>query len=228
MRTIRNLLLLLLIAPILVVAGELSHADLQQENALLQAEYDLAKAGKPYLLIDLQEQQLELKASGLPLETWHIDSYRRWGYPSALTAVDLQSKSSLAEPEREVHVVSAAVPDGVAADKPLKAFELADMPTSYRLHLGNGTDITVHPAPGTWFQHLRSILAVPAWYLSRPVISSWKFLRGSPYNELALAISAQDARRLYWAFSEGTPCLIRLPAAVATARVPSTAGSKRQ
>jgi len=227
MRTVRNFLLVLLVAPALVLAGDLSLADLQKDNALLLAEYDLARAGKPYLLIDLQERQLQLKASGLPLENWNIVSSRFWGHPSAIPAVNLQSKSALAEPERDVYVVNETVPDGQAAAKAFKAFELADMPTSYRLHLGNGTDISVSPAPGSWLEHLRRMLTVPYWYLSRPLISSWNFLLGSPYNELALAIPAQDARRLYWAFSEGTPCLIRLPAAVAAATVPSTAGSRR-
>jgi hypothetical protein len=208
------------------VAGDQSLVDLQQANALLQAEYDLARSGKSYLLIDLQEHQLQLKASGLTLEKWSIDTYRCWGHPSATTPSNLESKSALAAPERDVHVVGAAEPGEETTEKPFKALELADMPTSYRLQLFNGTTITVHPAPASWFGHLRNALVVPVWYLSRPLISSWNFLRGSPYNELALAIPAQDTRMLYWAFSEGTPCLIRLPAGVASATTPSTAGTK--
>jgi hypothetical protein len=227
MRVVLPFLFLLLTAAPPVMAGDQSLADLQQVNALLQAEYDLAKSGKPYLVINLQEHQLEFKTSGLPLEQWGVDSYRRWGHPAAMHPASLEIKSSLAEPEREVHVVSATEPSGEMAEKPFKALELADMPASYRLHLDNGTTITVHPVPVSWFDYLRNSLVVPAWYLSRPLISSWNFLRGSPYNELALAMPAQDARRLYWAFSEGTPCLIRLPAAEAAASAPAPAGTNR-
>ncbi len=227
MRAALYFLCLLLNAASPVMAGGQSLAELQQVNVLLQAEYDLAKSGKPYLVINLQDHQLEFKTSGLPLEQWSIDSYRRWGHPSAMRPASLKIKSALAEPKREVQVVSATEPSGETAEKPFNALELTDMPTSYRLYLDNGTTVTVHPVSVSWFDSLRSSLAVPAWYLSRPFISSWNFLRGSPYNELALAMPAQDARRLYWAFSEGTPCLIRLPAAEATASAPATAGTNR-
>lgn len=213
--------LLIVLAYLLVGSGAALPADklaeLQQANTLLQSEYDLAKNGKPYLLIDLQQKQLLFKTSGVVLESWPIDGYRRWGYPAALPAVSLERKSSLDEPERNVTVVKAVEAVAEGKPKPFKAFELSDMPASYRLHLINGTVITVRPTTAGWSGMWRGALAVPAWYLSRPLISSWNFLRGSPYNELALAISAQDARMLYWAFSEGTPCLIRTPAAPAAA-----------
>lgn len=151
---------------------------------------------------------------------------RRWGYPAALPAVVLERKSTLDEPERSVLVVNATEPSADVASKPFKALELADMPSAYRLHLANGTEIAVRPTAEGWSGRLRGVFAVPAWYLSRPLISSWKFLRGSTYNELALSMSAQDARMLYWAFAEGTPCLIRTPAEVAEAAPPS-AESKR-
>lgn len=218
-------LLLLGIAPAALTSDNML-TGLQQENAFLLAEYDLAKSGKAYLLIDLQEHQMYLKASGLTLESLPIAHCRSWGQSMALSVSGLLSKSSLDKPERDVHVVSAATEDAGDAVKPFQAFELADMPTNYRLRLENGTVISVRSTSGHWFSRLRSTLAVPAWYLSRPLISNWNFLRGSPYNELALSLSEQDARKLYWAFSEGTPCLIRLPAEVA-AMAPTPVGTKQ-
>ena len=208
------------------LAGDSALTGLQQLNAFLQAEYDLAKSGKSYLLIDLQEHQLQLKASGLVLESFPIDNSRSWGQPMDLSVASLTGKSSLVSPERDVHVVSVGEQDAADTAQTLKAFELHDMPTSYRLHLDNGTEISVRATSSHWFSHLRNLLAVPAWYLSRPLISNWNFLRGSPYNELALSMSEQDARKLYWAFSEGTPCLIRLPEAVA-ALAPPSLGTKQ-
>jgi hypothetical protein len=208
------------------LAGAPLLEDLRQDNALLQAEYALARDGRPYLLIDLPERRLQLKASGLSLVSWEIDGYRCWGHPAALPAAKLEHKSSLDNSEREVLVVNAAEPEGKTAGKPFKALELADMPTVYRLRLANGTVISVRPTPARWDQHLRRALAVPAWYLSRPLISNWNFLRGRPYNEVALGLSEQDARKLYWASIEGTPCLIRLRAAV-VATAPAAAGTKR-
>lgn len=184
--------------------------DLERDNSLLQAEYDLSKNGKPYLLVDLQEQRLQLKVNGLPLEQWHIDGYRSWGYPSAMPAVVLESRSSLGEPERDVQIVRSGE-SAKPSEQTFKALELEDMPRAYRLRLANGTVISVRPTAGNWIAKLYRSFSVPAWYLSRPLISSWNFLRRSPYNELALVMPTEDARRLYWAFSEGTPCLIRRP-----------------
>ncbi len=197
---------------------------LQQVNALLQAEYELARTGKPYLFIDLSEQHVRLKVSGLSLTDWPINGFRRWGNPSAHPAAGLVRKHSLDEPERDVQVVNSAAP--VAPSKKAKAYELSDMPTAYRMRLENGTEITVRPTPTHWLTHLRSALAIPFWYLSRPLISDWKFLRGSPYNELALSLTEHDARMLYWAFNEGNFCLIRLPGTGAAA-APAVPGTNR-
>jgi hypothetical protein len=128
-----------------------------------------------------------------------------------LSVASLSEKSSLDNPERDVHVVNNADQESYETVKPLKAFELADMPNNYRLHLGNGTEISVRSKSGHWLSSLRNALSTIGWFLSRPLISNWNFLRGSPYNEVALSMSEQDARKLYWVFSEGTPCLIRLP-----------------
>lgn len=195
---------------------------LQQTNVLLQAELELGRAGNTYLLVDLPEQKMKLKANGLILKEWAISGYRRWGHPSALPAAKLVSKSSRDEPEREVQVVNSATPAPEAPSKQFEAFELEDMPNSYRLLLENGTEITVRQRSDQWLGRLWRGLATPLWYLSRPLISNWKFMHGSSYNELALLMSKQDARMLYWALKEGSPCLIRPPEAVAvSAPVPS-------
>ena len=194
--------------------------ELRLAHQLLQAEYALSRTGLPYVVIDLQDNLLHLKASGLLLESWPIDHHRRWAHPQALAAVTLERKSAFAQPQREVQVVNTPAPARKVINKPLKALELTDMPTDYRLHLANGTEISVRATPAGRFAPLRSALAISAWSLSRPLISNWKFLRGSPYNELALSLSARDARRLYWAFTEGTPCLIRPPLSAGAATAP--------
>lgn len=200
--------------------------DLQQANALLQAEFDLARSGEFYLLIDMQVNQLQLKASGQALQSWRVDRYRRWGHPSALPASRLGIKSVFDKPERNVQVVNMAEPSVQAVSKSFKARELTDMPSTYKMELVNGTTISVRSTPVAWFGHIRGVLEVSAWYLSRPLISNWSFLSSSPYNELALCMSAQDARMLYWAFNEGTPCLIRLPAEVSP-KAPTPIGKNR-
>ncbi len=176
------------------------------------------------MLFDLQEQQVQLRGSGLVLESWPIEGFRTWGGTFLTSAVSLLRKTSFNDPERDVQVAEIATP--AASIKPPKALEIGDMPTRYRLHLENGIVISVRPTAADWLARVRSLGAVPAWYLSRPLISSWNSVRGSTYNEVALSMTAQDARMLYWAFRENTPCLIRFPAEVA-AKAPLSAGAQR-
>lgn len=226
MRIVLFLLIYLLGVASAALAGDLALEDLQQANAVLQAELDLARSGKPYILIDLQENRLQLRASGLALQSWGIDYYRRWGRPSAVPAVNLLNKSSLEKPERNIQEVNAVEAHEEEGGKPFKALEVAEMPTSYVMHLVNGTAISVRSTPVAWYGQILSVFQATTWYLSRPLISNWNFLRSSPYNELALSMPAQDARTLYWAFIEGTPCLIRLPAEVST-ETPAAIGTNR-
>jgi len=218
-------LLLLAVGCPLRAEDERTIADLRQVHALLQAEYELVKSGKLFLLFDLQEKQIQLKGSGLVLESWPIEHVRTWGHPTVTAAAALVRKTSFDDPERDVQVVRPAVAEtGITLPK---AFEVGDMPTRYRLHLENGTVISVRPLAEPWLARLQNLGTLPVWYLSRPLISGWNSLRGSPYNEIALSMTAQDARMLYWAFSENTLCLIRLPAAVA-AKGPFPAGAPRE
>jgi len=202
--------MLLFAASSVGAADDREITDLQHVNKLLQAEYALAKTGNPYLLIDLQAQRVYVKASGVVLESLEIDNSRSWGSPTGLPAANLVNKSSFAEPERNVQVVNG---QPVVA-QPFNALELADMPTSYRLYLDNGTEISVSTMQNGWFSRLYRTINAAAWFLARPLISNWNYLYGRPYNVLALSLPEQDARMLYWAFSEGTPCLIGFPSAV--------------
>ena len=217
-------LILLLTAPAWSFADDIV-ADLQQTNSLLQAEYDLAKNGRIYLIIDLQEHRVHLKGGGLTLVSWGIVRKLQWGRKAAPRPHVLEGKASSADPERDVLVTNSAEP-AKSESRLAKAFELDDMPASYRLKFDSGLIISVSPTPDHWYQKLKGAGSLPFWYTTRPLISGWKSLRSSTYNELALSMAAQDASMLYWAFSEDTPCLIRYPAEVA-AKAPDSAGANR-
>lgn len=215
-----------------LLAGEEELTALRQTHALLQAEYELAKSNRPYLLIDLPERQLLFKVSGLTVARWGIVAYRSWGNPATPGAAMLTGKHSLDEPERTVRVAALAPAEGAepaaaptAAE--LETLELDDMPARYRLQFDSGLRISVRPTSDGWGGRLQRLLATPFWYLSRPLISDWNFLKGSPYNELALSLAEQDARKLYWACMDACPCLIRTPAAVPATQAPLATGTNQ-
>jgi hypothetical protein len=82
------------------------------------------------------------------------------------------------------------------------------MPKSFHLYLDDGTRISVFSQPPGKMARIPSVLHTSWHVLTRPLISGWHLLRRKPYTEVQLILAEQDARRIYWSFTEGTHCFI--------------------
>lgn len=178
---------------------------LEGRNRLLQAEYQLAKQDQLYLLFDLSARQVRLKASGVVLAALPLAQVQQQGIFGTEGVRTLSTRQASSPPER------VAI-DPKAERKPgafeLQALELDDMPSAYRLLLDDGSVLLITPlAEGPW-EEVAATFGGWYWRLSRPLISRWHLLRAKSYTEVRLTLAAHDARRLYWSFQEGTPCLI--------------------
>jgi hypothetical protein len=220
------LLLLLLLTGLPARADE--RAALEATNRQLKSELELAKKQQLYFVFDLPERKVLFKTSGIPVATLAAVDLRLWGRPGGDQLRTLAGKVADKPPKRESVVITPAEgeakpaepapPEAPPAKKgepkkiELQALEIDDMPVSYTLHLSDGLLVTVRPAAEGSF---RSKLAATAdkvyWYLSRPLISDWLYLRKQTYNEILLVLPPKEARMLYWSFTEGAPCLIRWP-----------------
>ena len=93
----------------------------------------------------------------------------------------------------------------------VEALETDDMPPHFSLALADGTTITVRQNPEGLLSGLSSLSRSAYWYLTRPLCSTWNYLRGSPCTSLLVVMSKEDAQALYWSIYEGIECIIVLP-----------------
>jgi hypothetical protein len=176
-------------------------AALEEANALLQAEYQLAKKEQLYFFFDLPARQVRIKASGVTLATLPAAQVQQRGQRGQAGLRSLRARQTSSPPQR-VAIDPGAVKK--AGKFELQALELDDMPDAYRLLLDDGTILTVAPRTEGFWGQLTEMTAQLRWRL----ICKWYSLRGKPYTELRLTLAAPDARRLYWSFQEEMACLI--------------------
>lgn len=199
--------------------GDERRTALTAENRFLRAEHELAGQQKVYFQFDLAGRQVRLKTSGVVVAELAVTGGRRWG-PSPTAAVrTLVAKDALFPPQRK----QIEIPDGQSQEKKapfeLQTLELDDMPTAFHARLDDGTRLSLLAAPTGLFSRGWEALRVVFWYLTRPLISDWHFLRGRAYTELRLLLPARDVQMLYWSLIEGSGCLLgATPAPGKTAR----------
>lgn len=215
------LLLLSILFPSAPAAGEGSQSQLEAVNRLLRAELELARTNQLYFIFDLGERpRVQFRGNGVTVAELPVLAARVWGISPAVKVRTLAAKDTLFPPKRQKIVfvgegqIEEEKPEAkkeakAGAPPELQALELDDMPSSFMARLDDGTVLTVHPASGDNFTtHITELSRGIYWYLSRPLISDWHFIKGKPYTEVRLVLSARDVRLLYWSFTEGASCLI--------------------
>jgi len=195
-------------------------AALETSNRLLRAEYELATKSKVYFVFDLPEKKVHFKASGLVVAELPLKSVTYWGPFGTDKVRSLAAKHSFNAPEREVLKIpspeetSKTEPEKKAETKEepkkfeLAALELSDMPTSYQLRFDDDLLVSVKPAPESFFGRIWQGLGKGFWYLSRPLITVWKFLHKETYSEILLTMPPKDAQMLYWSLADGSSCIL--------------------
>lgn len=180
-------------------------ARLREENRLLSAELALAKKPAIYLIFNLREGNIYIKARGEELKKLAVLSARQWGAPPAVRPLALVRKSALALPDRK----KIKPGEETQSDQfVLEALELSDMPSRYKLTLEGGVQIYVRPAPGGLLSELCGASLLLAWRLSRPFAAMVNYLKKRPFSSIYLTLDEKDARALYWAFPEGGQCVV--------------------
>jgi len=173
---------------------------------LLESELALAKASPAYVLIDISDAKIILKARGITLREWNIPSSGKWGYPCTLQPRLLLEKSAFLPPQREeIKPGEARETD----DLDLQALELSDMPESFSAILDGGIRIRVKPSA----RGAGRVAGFAAYcfnrlfnYPLRTIISS---LGGKDFPVLELELeSGTEVQAFYWALREDTSFLV--------------------
>lgn len=175
-------------------------------NKLLKEEWTLARAPASYIVFDLPQKTISLKARGMTLREWKVKSFRSWGNPVALEIIILEKKSALFAPKRKKIKPRA---NQAGAPFELNVLELKDMPSAFVLSMSGGLSIYVRSASENFSSRLIGLVRSLKWYTWLPLKNLWFRLKKRRFASLDFKLSSQDeAKAFYWAIGEGFKGLI--------------------
>jgi hypothetical protein len=210
MRAFRFLLLLFIIFS--VSAGAASPAGEDRaggRNSLWQSEVQLARTPQIYLLFALADNKIWVKARGIVLREMPVASCSVWGTPVPPNPLVLLSKSAIRKPQR-TEIKPAPKEEQDTSAPP--AIQVEDMPARYRLNFAGGIRIYVRPvSAGVLSTVLNLFAGLKSFFATRPIGFLWNQIHGESFTEIAVQVSERDAQSLYWAFQEGSSCIIWSP-----------------
>ena len=188
-------------------------AGLEDKTLLLESELELAKKPHIYFIFDLKNRGIFLKSRGVMLKEMKIEDMKFWGRPLDTKPRTLLKKSSLFEPKRE-KIEPEKSKEKETTDTSsfeVKALELKDMPTSYRLVFHESIFISIRPKATGIISKLYNPGRYISWYLSRPILTVWNSIRGKPFAAIYLTVNEEDARSIYWSLTENSESIIYHP-----------------
>jgi hypothetical protein len=181
-----------------------SRTTLAKENQLLREEWSLAQKSNLYVVFHLKEKTIQIKAKGVSLQEFPIHHIDLWGNNVPDKALALAKKSALVKPSRKT-VRPGDMKE--SEDFTLDVLELDDMPIRYTLVLDNRVFISIRPSEGVTSKFGNTLLSLED-FLVRPAVTFWYAVRGKQYTALDLGLEKQDAKALYWSFTEGAKCIV--------------------
>ena len=200
---------LILLFITLLIAGPASAGDDKEryirENRVLEEELALARKPDIYFVFNLQEKMAYIKARGIPLRELQINDFHCWGSPFSGSGYRLIKKSTFFKPDRET------IKPGEKKEKDnfkIEALELADMPSRYTLVLDGGVKISIRPPTEGIVSGIGNIFYTSMRFIIRPIFMLWYALKGKPYTVIDMVLDINDARAVYWSFSEGSGAII--------------------
>lgn len=187
-----------------------------EERELLKSELKLAKTKHLYFVFDLRNKKVSIKSTGITLKEMGIEDVRFWGKPLEPVVHILLKKSALMKPKRQkIEPKKEEEEDGRFE---IKALELSDMPKRYRLTLSRQTNqpggevlITIRPVTRGLISTIPRALSITGWYITRPILTIWYYLKDRPFTSIYLTLQEEDVRSIYWSFTEGAESIIYNP-----------------
>jgi len=193
---------------LVAVANILGYDSVLDDPGKLFLEAELALARKPglYFIFDLKDKRISLKARGILLQEWEVKRVRYWGNPAAVKPTALAEKTALLPPKRERIEPGCSDENGAYE---LKALELDDMPSYYTLSLTEGILLYVRPQARGWISSFFAALYTLRWHVFLPLKTVWSSIRKKPFASIEIVLKdKRESRALFWAFTEGMPCII--------------------
>jgi hypothetical protein len=212
-------------------------AGVVERNTFLTEMLSLAEKPKSYFIIDLSEGKLILMARGISIREWTVDKLRFMGEPLTVKSYSLESKSVKLDSLRnhidingpEVKEVGASSSDATknaedkktdnkdsAVNKPKKfeliALELDDMPSDYSLFLNGGVIINIKSQAEVSDTFLKKTASLLKWYTYYPLLAISSYYNKTKSTNIDMSFKDKtEVQALFWAFTDGTECIVIPP-----------------
>jgi hypothetical protein len=187
-----------------------------EQNKLLENELTLARKAASYVIINLQDKSISLKAKGIVLRKWDIQSSKSWGRPVGPAPYKMTKKSALSQPKRPD--ITPGQEEKKTKDKEKKeafdlgVLELKDMPIHYDLSFDENIYISVRPKTKRFWPSLMNIGKTISWFTYLPMKTIWHVLKKKPFTEIEIVMkNEKDAQGVYWSFLDGQSTIIYQP-----------------
>jgi hypothetical protein len=184
-----------------------------EENKLLENELTLARKTASYVIINLQDKSISLKAKGIILRKWDIQSSKSWGRPVGPVIYKMMEKSALSQPKRPD--ITPGQEEKKTKDKEKKdtfdlgVLELKDMPLHYDLSFNENISISVRPKTKRFWPSLMNIGKTISWFTYLPMKTIWHIWKKRPFTEIEIVMkNEKDAQGVYWSFLDGQSTII--------------------
>lgn len=197
-----SILTLFLCSPVdaLTRAGVIS-SRLGRENKFLNEELKLAREKGIYFVFNLENRVISIKARGVTLSELRVEKVRFWGDYFEIKPRALRKKSALFKPEREE--IKPQKPEDPKRFE-FDALELEDMPSNYGLLINDNISVSVRTKARGVFSWTMNFLAGIKWYMWQPLQTLWNFVKRETFSAIYLELDKEQARMLYWYFTEGS------------------------
>lgn len=177
-----------------------------EEGILLKIELGLAEQAENYIIFNLSEKRIFLKAKGIVIQEWPMVSMRFIGDPIPLNRLLLRGKIT-SNPPKRIEIKPQQME--VKGEFQLDAQEVDDMPDTYTLVIDQGFTISIRPSLKGYSSFIEGLLSSTRWHIVQPLYLLYHSYKKKPYTLIDITLAdKKEAQTLFWAFTEQMPCII--------------------
>ncbi len=177
-----------------------------RENIFLKSEYSLALGSKNYVVFDLREKRVLIKAKGIILREFKINSFKLWGYPILPEPLTLIKKGSIIKPKRK-KIIPLKIDEKGTGE--FEYIELEKMPSRYKLKLDGSIWVYIIPESDNLLTKTLNLYSIMKSLLfTKPIGSLWYNIFGKKFTQIDIYMDKNEAKSIFWSFLEGYRCII--------------------